>query len=45
MQSWSANLPDLNPIENIWEDLGRTVRNQPSPPRDPAEMAMALTAP
>ena len=31
-------------MENLWDHLDLVVRDQPVPPRDPAEMARALTA-
>ena len=41
MLSWPANSQDLNPIKP-WH-LGRAVRGQANPPRNPAEMTRALT--
>ena len=40
----SANSLDFNPMENLWDHMERTVRDQPIPPHDLAEMARALTA-
>ncbi|GBM68683.1 hypothetical protein AVEN_9158-1 [Araneus ventricosus] len=39
---WSANSPDLNPIENLWDHLDRVVRAMDPQPHNLAQLAMAL---
>ncbi|GFU90142.1 transposable element Tcb2 transposase [Trichonephila clavipes] len=31
---WTANSPDLNPIQNLWDYLGRAIARRHPPPRD-----------
>ena len=39
---WPAKIPDLNPIEHIWDLLDRRVRARAIPPRNVQELAGAL---
>ncbi|GFX43521.1 uncharacterized protein TNCV_4875411 [Trichonephila clavipes] len=40
---WSARSPDLNPIENVWDALGRQVASRNYPPTNKNTLIRALT--
>jgi hypothetical protein len=40
--NWPPCSPDLNPMENVWAEIGRFVRNQQSLPKNRAELWAAL---
>ncbi|GFY00899.1 transposable element Tcb2 transposase [Trichonephila clavipes] len=42
---WPARSPDLNPIENVWDALGRQVAGRNYPPTNKNTLIRALTEP
>ncbi|GFX17628.1 transposable element Tcb1 transposase [Trichonephila clavipes] len=40
---WPARSPDLNPIENVWDSLGRQVAGRNYPPTNKNTLIRALT--
>ncbi|GFU76023.1 uncharacterized protein TNCV_1540011 [Trichonephila clavipes] len=40
---WPARSPDLNPIENVWDALGRQVAGRNYPPTNENTLIRALT--
>ncbi|GFW66935.1 hypothetical protein TNCV_4688201 [Trichonephila clavipes] len=40
---WPARSPDLNPIENVWDALGRQVAGQNYPPTNKSTLIRSLT--
>ena len=39
---WRAVSLDMNPIEHMWDELGRRVRERPNPPKNLRELGLAL---
>ncbi|KAJ8356626.1 hypothetical protein SKAU_G00194200 [Synaphobranchus kaupii] len=39
---WPPYSPDMNPIEHIWDILGRRIRRRPAPPQNLVQLRVAL---
>lgn len=39
---WPSKSPDCNPIEHLWDELGRRVRQRANPPQNVQDLAAAL---
>jgi len=41
---WPSRSPDINPIEHLWDELGRRVRSLANPPQNIQQLEVALVA-
>lgn len=42
VMNWKARSPDLNPIEHLWDRMGREVRAEANPPETLAQLRLTL---